>query len=323
MIASGFGINAKLVALGPPRPGDRAADDGRRPTCRRFRSKSSTCTSSPPTAGWWRRRPSARIYQADSLFVPWNDSARAPALDADLRASTRGRTAAPCPGQIRPFQPAPCGRHVEPRRRRLLRLHLKLDRDDGDQFLGDLNFTDAARLHRRPARDQLLPGGVDRAPRRQRSGRAEQAAPSCPASSQIGTTNVAAGPGRHPVPRGRQDVPGRPVQGRAAQPRRDHARPRRSLRLRHRRRAGRAPRRPADRPGHRRLRHRSPRSSAASRSGCARSRSTSTSRTSRSTRPTAARSRSTRRGSATRGRSPTSPPTSTPSTARRSRSSRG
>ena len=32
----------------------------------------------------------------------------------------------------------------------------------------------------------------------QNSGRAEQASPSCPAGSQIGTTNVAAGPGSHP-----------------------------------------------------------------------------------------------------------------------------
>src|SRR5699024_7983455 len=30
------------------------------------------------------------------------------------------------------------------------------------------------------------------------SGRAEQSNPSCPATSQIGTTNVAAGPGSHP-----------------------------------------------------------------------------------------------------------------------------
>ena len=29
-------------------------------------------------------------------------------------------------------------------------------------------------------------------------GRVEQASPSCPATSQIGTTNVAAGPGSHP-----------------------------------------------------------------------------------------------------------------------------
>ena len=58
---------------------------------------------------------------------------------------------------------------------------------------------------------------------------------------------------------------------------RDHPGARRPLRLRRRRRPGRAPRRSADRPGDRGLRHGARRSSAASRSGCARSRSTSTS----------------------------------------------
>ena len=62
------------------------------------------------------------------------------------------------------------------------------------------------------------------------------------------------------------------------------------------RRPSRPPCRPADGAGERGLGHRPDRSSAASRSGCARSRSTSTSRTSRSTRPTARPSRSTRQG---------------------------
>ena len=75
--------------------------------------------------------------------------------------------------------------------------HLKLDRDDGDQYLGDLNF-------------RMPPGftgnlrGIAYCPESsilaaaQRLGRAELASPSCPAPSQIGTTNVAAGPGAHP-----------------------------------------------------------------------------------------------------------------------------
>jgi hypothetical protein len=72
-----------------------------------------------------------------------------------------------------------------------------LDRDDGDQFLGDLNF-------------RMPPGftgslrGISYCPEAaiaqaaQNLGRSEQATPSCPAASQIGTTNVAAGPGSHP-----------------------------------------------------------------------------------------------------------------------------
>jgi hypothetical protein len=74
---------------------------------------------------------------------------------------------------------------------------LRLDREDGDQFLGDLNF-------------KLPPGlsgylrGITYCPEpsiaaaKDKLGRAELAAPSCPASSQIGSSNVAAGPGSHP-----------------------------------------------------------------------------------------------------------------------------
>ena len=74
---------------------------------------------------------------------------------------------------------------------------LKLDRDDGDQFLGDLNF-------------KLPPGftgdlrGIGYCPDASiaaaaaNSGRGERASASCPANSEVGTTNVAAGPGEHP-----------------------------------------------------------------------------------------------------------------------------
>ena len=60
---------------------------------------------------------------------------------------------------------------------------------------------------------------------------------------------------RPPLPRGREDVPVRALQGRAAEPCCDHPGARRSLRLRRRRRPRRPPRRPADRPGQRRLGH--------------------------------------------------------------------
>ena len=226
-----------------------------------------------------------------------------------------GPDGSPCPGQVRPFTPAPRGRHVEPGRRRLQRLHPEARPRRRRPVPRRPQLQDAARLHRRPARDHLLPGGGDRGGRRAASAAPSRPRPSCPASSQIGTTNVAAGPGSPPLPRGRQDVPRRALQGRAAQPRRDHPGARRPLRLRHRRRPGRPPRRPARRPGQRRLRH-----------GALDHR--------RHPDPDAldpgqhrqaqlhdqpdqllARSRSTRRGSATRARSPTSPPTSTRSTA--------
>ncbi len=212
------------------------------------------------------------------------------------------RQALPGPGAA--VQPAPGRRHLQPARRRLQRAsRCKLDRDDGDQFLGDLNFRMPPGFTGNLRGISYCPEERDRGRRAERSAACEQAAPSCPASSEIGTTQRRRRAREPPLPRGRQDVPGGArSRARPLSLGRGHAGPGRALRLRRRRRPGRAPRRSADRPGHRGLRHGAERSSAASRSGCARSRSTSTSPTSRSTRPTARRSRSTRRGSATRAR---------------------
>ena len=253
---------------------------------------------------------------------PWNAAARRPARRARTSASPRAPTAAPCPGQMRPFNPRLEAGTSNPLAGAFSAFTLKLDRDDGDQFLGDLNFKMPPGLHRRPARASPTARRPRSPPPPQNSGRAEQATPSCPATQPDRHHQRRRRARRPPLPRGRQDVPGRALQGRAAQPRRDHPGPRRPLRLRRRRRPGRAPRRPADRPGQRRLRH-----------GAVDHR--------RRPDPDALdpgqhrqaelhdqpdqllrRSRSTRRGSATRARSPTSPPTSRSSTARRCPSSR-
>jgi hypothetical protein len=74
---------------------------------------------------------------------------------------------------------------------------LRLDRDDGDQFLRDLNFKFPPGFTGSLRGISYCPEGSITASA-QNSGRVEQAAPSCPASSEIGTSNVAAGPGSHP-----------------------------------------------------------------------------------------------------------------------------
>ena len=75
--------------------------------------------------------------------------------------------------------------------------HLKLDRDDGDQFLGDLNFKMPPGFTGDLTGHLLLLRELDRRRRSEsRSRRAGGAELS--ATSQIGTTNVAAGPGDHP-----------------------------------------------------------------------------------------------------------------------------
>ena len=74
---------------------------------------------------------------------------------------------------------------------------LRLDRDDGDQFLGDLNFRMPPGLSGYLRGISYCPDAAIAAAA-ERLGRQELASPSCPASSAIGTSNVAAGPGGHP-----------------------------------------------------------------------------------------------------------------------------
>jgi hypothetical protein len=137
-----------------------------------------------------------RVYDVEADFFPWNDylpdqrSLQQFSIDS-------GPSQSLCPGEIRPFNPRLVAGTRNPTAGRFSDFALQLDRDDGDQFLGDLNF-------------RMPPGftgdlrGIAYCPEAsiataaQNSGRSEQIAPSCPAGSQIGTTNVSAGPGSHP-----------------------------------------------------------------------------------------------------------------------------
>ncbi len=136
------------------------------------------------------------LYRAESALQPWN-----PVLAAQnsepLVVVTSGPNGKPCPGQVRPFTPRLVAGTSSAVAGDFSAFTLKLNRDDGDQFLGDLNF-------------KLPPGftgnlrGIGYCPDGQviaaanNLGRNEQIAPSCPASSEVGTSNVAAGPGEHP-----------------------------------------------------------------------------------------------------------------------------
>jgi hypothetical protein len=135
-------------------------------------------------------------YTIESTFMPWN-SALAPQNSNPTFGLGSGPGGRPCPAQVRPFNPNLVAGTSNPLAGAFSDFHLKLDREDGDQFLQDLNF-------------RMPPGftgslrGLTYCPEAsiaaaaQNAGRAEQASPSCPASSQIGTTNVAAGPGPSP-----------------------------------------------------------------------------------------------------------------------------
>ncbi len=136
------------------------------------------------------------IYDLVGRFFPWNETLP-DQLSVQHFGLTQGPHGAPCPAAVRPFKPRLEAGTSNPNAGAFSNFHLKLDRDDGDQFLGDLNF-------------KMPPGftgdlrGIGYCPEAQilaaaqRLGRAELAEPSCPSTSQIGTTNVAAGPGGHP-----------------------------------------------------------------------------------------------------------------------------
>jgi hypothetical protein len=136
------------------------------------------------------------IYKIDSLFSPWNDQLAPQPSEPDMGIS-RGPTGRPCPGVIRPFQPRLVAGMSNATAGAYSNFHLKLDREDGDQFLDKLGF-------RMPPGFTGYLKGIGYCPEAaiaqaaQKLGRAELAQPSCPASSQVGTTNVAAGPGYTP-----------------------------------------------------------------------------------------------------------------------------
>jgi hypothetical protein len=136
------------------------------------------------------------IYNTDSIFVPWNSALAYQHSRPNLSVES-GPNGRPCPSQVRPFNPRLVAGTLTPIAGGFSDFSLQLDRDDGDQFLRDLNF-------------EMPPGftgslrGIPYCPEAaiaqaaSNPGRAELAQPSCPASSQIGTSNVAAGPGTHP-----------------------------------------------------------------------------------------------------------------------------
>jgi hypothetical protein len=195
MIVSGFGLNAKLVGTFHPDPETgqvtaRFEDLPQVPfdlfdihlfsSDRGLLATPITCT----------------VHESTGRFLPWNDRlADVTARSHFSIASGPDRTS--CPGQIRPFHPrleagttsSVAGAHTA--------FSLELERDDGDQFLGDITF-------RMPPGLTASLRGIAYCPEAsigaaaQNPGRNEQVNPSCPAASQIGTTNVAAGPGGYP-----------------------------------------------------------------------------------------------------------------------------
>ena len=195
MVFDGFGIHAKLVgsAVPDPQTGQVAVHFEDLPQVP-FEDFDMHLFASD--RGLMATPTGCRIYDVSGQFFPWN-SVLPDQTSVQHFGLTEGPHGTPCPGETRPFHPRLTAGTSTPLAGAFSDFTLKLERDDGDQFLGDLNF-------------RMPPGftgdlrGISYCPEASilaaanNLGRAEQVAPSCPASAQIGTTNVAAGPGSHP-----------------------------------------------------------------------------------------------------------------------------
>jgi hypothetical protein len=136
------------------------------------------------------------VHVTETDLFPWNNLL--PDQKAQFGVSINsGPDGVLCPGEKRPFNPRLEAGTSNSQAGGFSDFHLKLDRDDGDQFLGDLNFTMPPGLTG-SLRGLTYCPEASIAVATNNFGRAEQASHSCPASSHLGSTNVAAGPGSHP-----------------------------------------------------------------------------------------------------------------------------
>jgi hypothetical protein len=195
MMANGYGIHAKLVGSVKPDPqtGQVSVFFEDLPQVPFDQFNVHLFASD---RGMMATPTQCTVYQTEGVFTAWNRSL-APVTSSKGFQINSGPNRTSCPGQLRPFKPRLEAGTTSSHAGDFSSFILKLDRDDGDQFLGDLNF-------------RMPPGftgslrGIPYcsetaiAHAAQSLGRSELAAPSCPAASQIGSTNVAAGPGSHP-----------------------------------------------------------------------------------------------------------------------------
>jgi hypothetical protein len=195
MVADGFGIHAKLEGSIHPDPltGQLTATFNDLPQVPFDDFQVHLFASD---RGLMATPTQCTLYSVDSDFFPW-DAALPDQHSPDSFTMDSGPNGAQCPGERRPFNPRLVAGTSNPNAGAFSSFTLKLDRDDGDQFLGDLNFTMPPGFTGSLRGISYCPeASIQRAART--PGLTEQAIPSCPAPSQIGTSNVAAGPGSHP-----------------------------------------------------------------------------------------------------------------------------
>jgi hypothetical protein len=195
LTSSGFGLNSKLVGSVKPNSvtGQLTAEFNDLPQApfedfQLHLFSGERALMATPTA--------CTIYSVDAIFYPWNTT-QAEQSTSQTFGLNSGPHGSPCPGQLRPFTPSLLAGTSNATAGGFSSFSLRLNREDGDQTLGKLNFTLPPGLTANLRGIAYCPE-ASIAAAAQAPGRAELALPSCPPSSQIGTSNVAAGPGTHP-----------------------------------------------------------------------------------------------------------------------------
>jgi hypothetical protein len=138
-------------------------------------------------------------YPVETLFTPW-DAALAPQSSTQFFTLESGPNGAPCPGPRRPFDPGfqaesesnTAGAHSP--------FSIELTRNDGEQNLAGVSISTPPGLIATLAgipycSDPSLTAAADP----NHSGLEEEAYPSCPLASQVGTSVAGAGAGNHPL----------------------------------------------------------------------------------------------------------------------------
>ncbi len=196
MTASGFGMNIKLVGSVIPNPktGQLIAEFPNLPQApfedfQLHLFSGERALMATPTA--------CTIYPVERRVLPLERHPRRTDLQPDLQPRI-GSPRLPVPGPGPPLHPNPRSRHLQRHRRRLLQLRPQAEPRRRRPGPRPYQLHHAPGPHRQPARRHLLLRRGDRPAAANTPGRTEQADPSCPASSEIGTSNVAAGPGTHP-----------------------------------------------------------------------------------------------------------------------------
>jgi hypothetical protein len=195
ILADGYGIHVKLIGKLIPDP-----------TTGRLRTEFANLPQLPlekfsmhlfaSDRGILATPTQCTVYAVDTHLYPWNPA------QADQRSKfglsvTSGPNGKACPAGTRPFNPKLEAGTSNSNAGSFSHFTLKLDREDGDQFLGDLGFTMPPGLLGSLRGISYCPEAAIAAAAL-KSGREELANPSCPAASAVGTDNVAAGPGTHP-----------------------------------------------------------------------------------------------------------------------------